>query len=122
MVDKVEGADAAAVTRMVQQHCPQSEAASNKAGSIAPPAAISNGTALHSAAAPGGQSLEQKVKQLINAQPVMLFMKAGSPIHLYKAMWTCIDSEAFWRTLIWTLHAFLVFQLLVELWICFCSE
>ena len=78
VVDKVEGADAAAVTRMVQKHCPQSEASSQKAGSIAPPAAISNGTALHAQAANGGQSLEQRVDQLINKQPVMLFMKVSS--------------------------------------------
>ena len=78
VVDKVEGADAAAVARMVQKHCPQSEASSQKAGSIAPPAAISNGTALHSKAANGGQSLEQRVDQLINKQPIMLFMKVSS--------------------------------------------
>ncbi|CAK0782671.1 hypothetical protein CVIRNUC_005866 [Coccomyxa viridis] len=78
VVDKVEGADAAAVTRMVQKHCSQSEASSQKAGSIVPPAAISNGTALHAQAANGGQSLEQRVDQLINKQPVMLFMK-GTP-------------------------------------------
>ena len=77
MVDKVEGADAAAVTRMVQRHCPQSEAASSKAGSIAPPQAVSNGAALHSTAAPGRQSLEQRVTQLINDKPIMLFMKAS---------------------------------------------
>lgn len=77
MVDKVEGADAAAVTRMVQRHCPQSEAASSKAGSIAPPQAVSNGAALHSTAAPGGHSLEQRVNQLINSKPIILFMKAS---------------------------------------------
>ena len=78
VVGKVEGADAAAVTRMVQKHCSQSEASSQKAGSIVPPAAISNGTALHAQAANGGQSLEQRVDQLINKQPVMLFMKVSS--------------------------------------------
>ena len=75
VVDKVEGADAAAVTRMVQKQCPQSEASSQKAGSIAPPAAFSNRTALHAQAANGSQSLEQRVDQLINKQPIMLFMK-----------------------------------------------
>lgn len=78
VVDKVEGADAAAVTRMVQKHCPQSQDISSKAGSIAPPKAYSNGSALHSSAAPSGQSLEARVEQLINAEPIMLFMKAGS--------------------------------------------
>ena len=78
VVDKVEGADAAAVTRMVQKHCPQSEASSQRAGSIAPPAAFGNGTALHAQAANGGQSLEQRVDQLINKQRVMLFMKVSS--------------------------------------------
>ncbi len=78
VIDKVEGADAAAVTRMVQRHCAQSRDASSKAGSIAPPQAYSNGSALHSSAAPSGQSLEEKVKQLISREPIMLFMKAGS--------------------------------------------
>ena len=75
VVDKVEGADAAAVTRMVQTHCPQLEASSQKAGSIAAPAAFSNGAALHAQAVNGSQSLEQRVDQLINKQPIMLFMK-----------------------------------------------
>ncbi|CAL5228869.1 g12080 [Coccomyxa viridis] len=78
VIDKVEGADAAAVTRMVQRHCAQSRDASSKAGSIAPPQAYSNGSALHSSAAPSGQSLEEKVKQLISREPIMLFMK-GTP-------------------------------------------
>ena len=78
VVDKVEGADAAAVTRMVQKHCPQSQDTSSKAGSIAPRKAYSNGSALHSSAAPSGQSLEARVEQLINSKPIMLFMKAGS--------------------------------------------
>lgn len=83
VIDKVEGADPAAVTRMVQRHCPQSEEASSKAGSIAPPKAGSNGTASHSKAASNGQSLEQKVQQLINREPVMLFMKVGSSTKLH---------------------------------------
>ena len=88
VIDKVEGADAAAVTRMVQRHCPQSQDASSKAGSIAPPKAYSNGSALHSSAAPSGQSLEKRVQQLINREPIMLFMKAGSdalPLSLLRA-------------------------------------
>ena len=85
VVDKVEGADAAAVARMVQKHCPQLEASSQKAGSIAPPAAISNGTALHAQAANGGQSLEQRVNELMNKQPVMLFMKV-SPLVIHADM------------------------------------
>jgi hypothetical protein len=62
---------------MVQRHCPQSEAASSKAGSIAPLQAVSNGASLQSTAAPSGQNLEQRVKQLIDSKPIMLFMKAG---------------------------------------------
>ena len=82
VIDKVEGADAAAVTRMVQKHCPQSQDASSKAGSIAPSKAFSNGSAPHGNGAPSKQSLEQRVQQLISAEPIMLFMKAGSPSSL----------------------------------------
>lgn len=74
LVDKLEGADVAALSGKVAQHCPAKAGASGKqAASVLAP---SNGL---DRLAPGGTAAAtEKVKALIHSQPVMLFMK-GSP-------------------------------------------
>lgn len=76
VVDKIEGANAAALTQAVQKHYARtSEAASKPQGAASPSthsAVPANGAATAAA------SSEQRIHDLMNAQPVMLFMKVGA--------------------------------------------
>ncbi|BDA45546.1 probable Glutaredoxin-3 [Coccomyxa sp. Obi] len=75
VVDKIEGANAAALTQAVQKHFARTPEAASK-----PQAAASTSTSSVPAngAATTAVSSEQRIKDLMNAQPVMLFMK-GTP-------------------------------------------
>ena len=74
MIDKIEGADAAALTQAVQRHYGRQPAQN---GAAAPARAAPAGQAapqLKTAAA-SQRPLEQRLNALVNKQPVMLFMK-----------------------------------------------
>jgi hypothetical protein len=67
VVDRVEGADAAALTQAVQKRF--SEAATVGSSPPAPPVSRDHPAVV------GKQSVEQRIKQLLSSQEVMLFMK-----------------------------------------------
>ncbi len=74
VLDKIEGANAAALTQAIQKHFARTlGGASNPQGA----ASASTNSVPANGAAPAGVSSEQKIKDLMNAQPVMLFMKVG---------------------------------------------
>ena len=72
VLDKVEGADAAALTQAVQQHFSQASTSRPQAAASDPTSRIpANGAATTPA------SSVERIKKLMNRQPVMLFMKVG---------------------------------------------
>lgn len=75
VVDKIEGANAAALTQAVQKHYARTpEAASKPQGA----AAASTSSVPANGAATAAATSEQRIKDLMNAQPVMLFMKVAA--------------------------------------------
>ena len=75
VADSLEGADAAALTTKFQ-----SLAAGGAAGAAAAAPAPA-AAAVQPPAAVGGGGLQERLKQLVNQQPVMLFMKVGLGWH-----------------------------------------
>ncbi|KAK9904194.1 hypothetical protein WJX75_006435 [Coccomyxa subellipsoidea] len=74
VLDKIEGANAAALTQAVQQHFSQTSTSKPQAAAASAPTSSTpaNGVAMTPA------SSEERIKKLMSSQPVMLFMK-GSP-------------------------------------------
>lgn len=73
VLDKIEGANAAALTQAVRQHFSQTSTSKPQAAAASAPTSSTpaNGVAMTPA------SSEERIKKLMSSQPVMLFMKVG---------------------------------------------